>query len=424
MTFNFQEELAERIRENPQFSKDIKSLLQERFFRFDKNTNTSPPKDRSYVKRLAETALIMASSSNEKHRILAYELATVLFEEMAQEFPGLNSFMKLICTRLGNTPAVDLLDRRLIELPVDLWVESEVAILDSRKFVGDKILHLTEFQMKSFELLEKGLSVSLSAPTSAGKSFLLTQFVTDVFLKNEKHTIVTIVPTRALIRQSAMDFIDTFVEHGLGIDQTSVEIITSSFENLEHSPAPKRLFVLTQERLQSILYNWEKVPVFDMLIVDECQKIEDTKRGIILEDTIMEMVSKRREIQCVFLSPLASNPELLLHLAGITLRQEHLYSSFSPVAQHLYSVTTEKGNRRELIIEKLNSETKDFIVKVGLASSLPRTKAKKLASVAILLGVNSSNILYATGPSRAEAIALELMKNERSCQATIRNGHR
>jgi superfamily II DNA/RNA helicase len=414
MTISLQEELAERIRRNPRFSNDIKNLLQNRFIKFSENEgDTESIKEQTYVGRLAEASLIMASSGDERHRILAYELATVLFEEMVTDFPGLNGFMKLICARLGNTPAIGLLNEKLTSLPDSLFVESEIAIFVSEQSIGDESLHLTDFQMRSYELLEKGFSVSLSAPTSAGKSFLVTQFVTDVFLKNKKRTIVVIVPTRALIRQFTMDFLDTFKEHSLRVDQLNIEIITSSVEKTGRPPAPKRLFVLTQERLQSVLYNWQPAPHFDLLIVDESQKVEDMQRGIILEDTIVEMASRYRGIQCIFLSPLSSNPEILLKLAGIALDSEYLYSSFSPVAQHLYSVTTKKGDRRSLIIEKLNSRIEDFKVTLDLTSSLSSTKTKKIVFLATLLGRDASNIIYATGPSRAETIALELAKNDR-----------
>jgi len=405
-----QEDLATQICSNPKFREDIGYLLQYHFAKFSGNGDDSAIRlENTLVKRLAESTLILASSPNEMHKIVSYELATLLFEDMASDFPGLNGVMKLVCTRLENTPAVGLIDESAAVLPISLEVESEVAIVASTRSVGKSALRLTRFQMNAFELLSRGFTVSLSAPTSAGKSFLITQFVTNTFLESEHFTAVVIVPTRALIRQLTMDFHDIFQEHGLNTNGSNqIELLTSSVEGIGKESAPRMLFILTQERLQSVLYNWKQIPSFDLLIVDESQKIGDTKRGIILEDTIMEMASTHPRIQCVFLSPLSSNPGLLLEITGFVSDTQAVHSSFSPVAQHLYSVTTKKGNRRELIIEKLNSQIGEFTVTVHIGSSLPTSKTKRLAFLSTVLGRGSSNILYASGPAQAEKTALAL----------------
>lgn len=405
-----QEDLAERIYNNPKFRDDVNLVIQRHFSKFGTNGRDSEIQyDNSVVMRLTESALILASSKNDTYRIISYELATLLYEEIRSEFPGFNAVMKLICTRLENSPAVNLLGKEISTLPVSLEVESNLAIKLSTRTIGQSQLWLTKFQMNAFDLLSKGYTVSLSAPTSAGKSFLITQFVTKKLIESDQFKVAIVVPTRALIRQLSMDFYSKFIEYGLNKNGSKeIELLTSSIEGIGKEASPKLLFILTQERLLSVLNNWKQKPQFDLLIIDESQKIGDKKRGIILEDTIIEIASTHPRIQFIFLSPMSSNPELLLDTIDSINNKEALISSFSPVAQHLYTVKNRKGNRHELIIEKLNSKISQFSLKIKIKSSLPISQSKRLAFLSALLGTNSSNIVYCSGPDLAEKTALAL----------------
>ena len=373
---SFQEEFAERIYTNPRFKQDFSNLLNSQFYSYSQNGHEPYTPEKSEIKRLVESALIMASSPDEQHKRVAFELATIFYESTLSEQFDFNGVMKLICTRLGNFPGVNLINEEMVFLPPSLNVESEAYIAESTIKIEEQSLRLTKFQIDSFRLISEGYSVSLSAPTSAGKSFLMTQFIASKFLSEENYSVVVIVPTRALIRQMTRDFHSLFSEYHLGINGNNgngIEFVTSSVEYVDRIPAKKRLFILTQERLQGILYNWKVAPEFDLLVVDESQKVGDTKRGIILEDTITELSNIQSDIQCIFLSPLSSNPDFLFKLLQVKSQSRSVYSSISPVAQHVYSVTIRKGNRKRILISKIGSGLGEFTSEIKTKESMPNS---------------------------------------------------
>lgn len=409
------ESLADRVQFSADFQLDAGALLSYHFAKVllgdsELTTRLEP----AAVGRLAESAVILASSTNEDHNRTALELTTLLYESTVDDYPGLRSLMRMVCTRLGNIPTIDMLDDD-DSLPTSLSVESEATVREQTVRISSLSLKMTRFQMQSYRLLSEGKSLSLSAPTSAGKSFLITQFVADRLLKQDTLNALLIVPTRALIRQFTQDFVDAFVSHGIAIrgankhtaDQVQVELITSSIRDERKEFSPYNLFILTQERLQSIIHTWKPVPRFDLAIVDESQKVSDTSRGILLEDTILEIIGTGNP-QSVFLSPLTSNPQFFLNLIGITAQDQAIRSSLSPVAQHIYSVSNAKGNRRELVIEKLNSDLGTFAYSVPIDESMPSPVYKRIAFAAHVLGRATNNLLFANRPVDAERMAREL----------------
>ena len=62
-------------------------------------------------------------------------------------------------------------------------------------------IFLTDFQKLFFDVLTDRHFFSVSAPTSAGKSFIFTLAIVKRLLKNPNEVIVLIVPTRALIKE-------------------------------------------------------------------------------------------------------------------------------------------------------------------------------------------------------------------------------
>ncbi len=168
----FGEALATQVIENPGFLKDVNALLAYQFADTAHNKNISL--NNLQIKRLSEASVILASSPIDAHNRTAFEVITILYDQFRNKFPGIGGVTKLICSRLGNTPAIDLLDSSSLDLPVSLEVESQTKILANTVAFGGEALTLTDFQHESLELLSNAISLSLSAPTSAGKSFLIT----------------------------------------------------------------------------------------------------------------------------------------------------------------------------------------------------------------------------------------------------------
>ena len=71
--------------------------------------------------------------------------------------------------------------------------------------VNDRKFLLTDFQMKIWKSMDSEKIVGISAPTSAGKSFVILLKILEK-LSNEDFDIVYIVPTLSLLNQVSEDF--------------------------------------------------------------------------------------------------------------------------------------------------------------------------------------------------------------------------
>lgn len=145
--------------------------------------------------------------------------------------------------------------------------ESSEVIVTS---AGERI-RVNRFQREFWDAMGKFSCVSASAPTSAGKSFLLRCWIHDYFRGAAKAAIVFLVPTRALIQEVSDAFADDLQAgalNGIGIHTLPLDADLQS--------APGNIFILTQERLH-ILLGRDHTLRFDALIVDEAQKIGQAK---------------------------------------------------------------------------------------------------------------------------------------------------
>ena len=170
-----------------------------------------------------------------------------------------------------------------------------------------KAVFLTDFQTRSFNALDEGRSISLSAPTSAGKSFILQAYLAKRFKENKKFNAVYLVPTKALISQIQRDFKKGLVDFGVS------DVLISSTSNYDKvTDYPKKFFVLTQERFHNLLFDLEFNEPLNTLIIDEAQKVSDLSRGILLEEVIEEAISRNKnnnhDLQTIFISPFSKNP--------------------------------------------------------------------------------------------------------------------
>src|SRR5690606_5913678 len=67
--------------------------------------------------------------------------------------------------------------------------------------VDNTTLSVNRFQRRFWTVVDANDWVSVSAPTSAGKSFIVTQWIIDFVRRRPRATVVYLVPTRALISQ-------------------------------------------------------------------------------------------------------------------------------------------------------------------------------------------------------------------------------
>ncbi len=368
-------------------------------------TDEAPPILSEEIARLIGAASRLALDEGHSERTVAYEIATRAAAFAGREFLGIIRAAEVILARLGNFPGCDLLHTRFehaaVRDPV-LRLEMRVRELENTALdAGGKPRRLTDFQFETFELFSEGGAVSVSAPTSAGKSFLLGLEVLRKLRAKPPASIAFIVPTRALIRQVIQGLREQVVQSGI-----PVPLIRCVPRPVTAEAAPNGIvYVLTQERLLSFLNPDEGEPWLTALVVDEAQGIGDRARGILLH-TAIESTLERFAVPVIFASPLARNPEYLLKIfdrsSGKSVREQH-----SPVAQNLVLVEPRSGDRFgarfELLADgrrhSLGEREFDFQFS-GLSSVRRRARFAQAIS-----GSDACCIIYSNGARDAEQVA-------------------
>lgn len=160
------------------------------------------------ISTLLSYASILALSDDHSDISQAYEIVTRLLEVSRGENPHVVSGAEVILSRIGNFPGRELLRSRQLpdqesKSPVSsvLALECLMREVENSLCQDQEKITLTDFQYKLFSSLGEESSLSVSAPTSAGKSFVLNLDLVRRIRERDKQSIVYIVPTRALISE-------------------------------------------------------------------------------------------------------------------------------------------------------------------------------------------------------------------------------
>lgn len=195
---------------------------------------------------------------------------------------------------------------------------------------------LTDFQKKIWDAMDREKVIGISAPTSAGKSFVILMKVMQK-LSSEKYDIVYIVPTLSLLNQVTEDF-NRALKH---MEICGCEILNTFTTNIDNKE--NRIYVLTQEKALAAFANEETAFSKRMiLIADEIQNIERIKedtdeRAKILFDTLMEFRYKDNVEQIIISGPRIDEIDKLgTNMFGI--ETEDISTNISPVLNLTYSI--------------------------------------------------------------------------------------
>jgi hypothetical protein len=173
-------------------------------------------------------------------------------------------------------------------------------------------------QSRVLRLLLQGKSVSVSAPTSFGKSLIVDAFIAE----NKPNSVMIIVPTIAL-----MDETRRRLNRGFG---SLYQIVTTT----DATPRDRTIYVFPQERALSYV---GKIDSLDLLIIDEFYKISsahDKERSSALYKAALKFspLSKQRYFLSPNISHLHENPITdgmqfveLLNFNTVYLREHNLH---------------------------------------------------------------------------------------------------
>lgn len=306
------------------------------------------------IEKLCKIASILSLNNDSKEQALAYEIVTKLFKNYYGEYPNLYSISHAILSRLGNFPNRELLDEygfnqnKLYQNPI-LQLEVMARESENQILLQDNELLLTDFQKKFFDVLTKQRFFSVSAPTSAGKSFVFTFSIIERLIQNNNEKIVLIVPTRALIKELSNKIIQALKDYNL-INKVDVRTVPIIEEGREDKGI---VYVLTQERLNTLL-NEDEIHL-DTIFVDEAQEIQNN-RGVVLQNTLELLLDTFSNINLFFASPLIENPNYFNKLLELDFSQNYFVEEVSPVGQNIIFLSEIKGKPKQIKIDIVNND--------------------------------------------------------------------
>jgi hypothetical protein len=292
------EELAARIWDNAVFQEKLAELNTEWLQRELHMVRTSEASDADLV-RCAQAAAILSMSGDPTRQRAAYSIAACGNDLRGGDLPGLAGILRIVLTRMGNFPAVGTSDsvERFHRLPTRVAVSEEIRREANTVQIGSLSLVLTDFQRRLWDILTDGRNVAISAPTSAGKSFVLQAYLRRLARDKKLTTACYLVPSRALIAQ-VTDAVTTWRRED-GLQDVSIVNIPLT----EGIVLPDRaVYVLTQERLQAIIGAHPKFAP-EVVICDEAQGVQDGTRGVLLQNVVDALLSRNPATQVIFAGP-------------------------------------------------------------------------------------------------------------------------
>ena len=354
-------------------------------------------------------------------------LISLMWTHIKHEEFDMRSFVVKILSRIGYPTSAIIVDELFDKencsfTPLNSIMDQITAGLNQNSNeveVNGKFFLLTNFQMRIWDAMDEKRVLGISAPTSAGKSFVILLKIVKKLI-DERFDVVYIVPTLSLLNQVTEDF------HNLLKDmRISGYRISNTFLAEEESDL-NFIYVMTQEKAIAAFANEEKAFSKRMILVaDEIQNIERIKedtdeRSKILFDTLMEFRYKDNVEQMIISGPRIEEIDTLgKNIFGI--ETEDVSTSISPVLNLTYSIC--------------RLEKKYFLKQYCALTSSPKSKeisnteiisgyGKKLYNTQYLdylsffvkrIGENEQNIIFAPTAPTARKVAEYLSDSCKNC---------
>ncbi len=174
--------------------------------------------------------------------------------------------------------------------------------------------YLTPVQASIRAAIEQEKYVSISAPTSAGKSYSIRDYISKI-----EGDVVIIVPSRALIAEYIKSLREKF--------SSSKNVMISSFADIVFTNRKKlkRVFVLTPERARDIFPLKDKLNI-TLFFFDEAQVSEEKERGITFDAIVRRVKSNFENAKLVFAHPFVANPEAQVIKHSLDAKQSYSHS--------------------------------------------------------------------------------------------------
>ena len=353
-------------------------------------------------------ASALCYSTNSQHLDAALRIAqTCLMQETCTE--NQKNASAVVLDNLTNKLSIGMaIEKQLLNAnyensyPFALKLQKYQTDFEHTIFIKDQPVSLNRFQKSVYDVYQKNETISISAPTSAGKSFILCTILLEELLEGNKN-IVYLVPTRALISQVETDLRKLIKKNQL---EQTVNISTVPPQD-DFEQNRSNVFIFTQERLHWFLINGNSVPI-NLLIIDEAHKIEDGNRGILLQQKLEEIVQHNPSAKIYFSSPFTSNPEILLDNVINNSRKDKVNTQFVAINQNLIYATQRPRKPKEW---QLHICTIDKLIPIGILSlkDRPTGELHKVVHISERFSDSASgSLIYCNGAADAEKTSLSL----------------
>lgn len=401
----FYDELSRQIYSKDIFQRQYKDLFTDSVQKQLKKINNVRliPTGKFDLKFLMEAAVIFAQSNNEKYCNIALRISQYVIEFV--DHTVLKQAACMTLDILVNNQAIELAKNNenipkytQYSYPLKFSLDSLNREYEYSFHISEEdIVYCNKFQKEFIDGVENLSNiVSVSAPTSAGKSFIVRKWLKYNLELNNNHSVnlAIIVPTRALINQFEQDLKQELFEI-----KDRVGIVSMPFIKSKMTKKNKTIYIFTQERM-SIFLSKNKSINFKTVFIDEAHKIGDNARGVLLQDVIDEIIRRNQKTKVVFAAPFAKNPE------DIYTQASRIKSYTETVNRNYFHICRRSLPRKWKVIAELPDNTKSTIAKIDLNKSIPTGEYKILASWSYIIGKNDyGNLIYANGGGQAENIA-------------------
>ncbi|QDV50741.1 DEAD/DEAH box helicase [Gimesia fumaroli] len=259
---------------------------------------------------------------------------------------------------------------------------------------------LTDFQKTTADSLSQQIPCVISAPTSAGKSFIIHEYVKNCLCTEAKFVTLFIVPTKALISQICAIYrkLSSETDHDIGVYSS----VPDDFEKTQS----KLVFALTQERCIRLL-NSPVVQELDFIFIDEIQALEDGERGALLEYVIQELKSLVKNRASFFAAgPFISNGRELGQKLFFE-ESSNIETEDTPVSQILTKLKPLKKQKElEVVIVAPSSKLGDYSFRISTKRSFysrwRQSNTNAICDALEIFSTESPSIVYAPGPGTAQ----------------------
>ncbi|TYA13501.1 DEAD/DEAH box helicase [Paenibacillus faecis] len=394
--------------------------LLDNYIRKQLNIPFSKNIDFSLLRKAGWIASILAGSNEEIHKQKAQTFAVLLFLYNTSDI-NFSKLSYVLFSRTGNLLATKFLSQLfniVPNLPNQVSFKEEFGTLldfevglklyENTIELNDDFVITTDFQKKLWTALNIYQNVSISAPTSSGKSFIIQRFIKYQFENAENFSVLYIVPSKALLNQVSEQF--------RAVLNKSIQIKTAfigeNTDNISEFVRQKQMYVLTPERCLNALNQTSTVEFSPNLIfIDEIQNVEDEEgRGVLMEYVLGELSKKWANAKIIIAGPsISESDELFKEL--FNQESENVETLLSPVIQIKALVIPDKQSNQLKLKVKSFSDTKDITIPIevdfDVKSIFESSQGSIVSRVISNISRGEQSIIYAPRTDFAEKWALE-----------------